>query len=74
MPGTRLRGLGAAGNKYHTFAGRCLSQIGIQRRQGYSLTLSQFQIGGIVYGQSISAGQVEDCVFVGSSVHAESKQ
>ena len=46
MPGTRLRGLGAAGNKYHTFAGRCLSQIGIQRRQGYSLTLRQFQIGG----------------------------
>lgn len=63
----------AAGNKCHALAHRCPSKIGIERRKSQTLTLSQFQVRGLVYRKPVSPGEPQNHGVIGEPIYSQSE-
>lgn len=48
----------------HSLGGGCLSKIDVERSKRQAFPLSQFQVGGVVYGQPVSPGESQNRVLI----------
>jgi hypothetical protein len=61
--------MGLSADQSHLFGLRGSRKLSIQSRQGQSLTPSQLQIGGIIDGEAMAAGERQDLGFVPGGIH-----